>query len=358
MQIYQKVYEDKQKLLSEIDNLNIEIKNLNQSNKVSSLENEVKQLQRDVNNYENALIKQEKFVNILKNKISKLEKQIIKKDEEIIKKENTIFELNDKINELTHKIQNIKEMFKIDSQKELLSKNDEIISLKNKIEINLKKMEFQEKKFQNLQYKYLRLLRDKKNDKDNLFFSFNENLSTVNLIKNKSKSNLSRPLNHNLQKNMFSVPNRLTLDQTDNNRVTTIMMDSIESINPNNKINNNGLSKTNNKICCKNNKISNISNINNINDISNGISINDEYNTLQNNQRYFSPKISLIKKSDNKDINNILPILNNDRNISIKKETKPKLKQVENVKEKNCIKKNSKNNWKELNKIIYTESNK
>ena len=47
LQIYQKVYLDKQKLITEINNLNEEINNINKnSNKLPELENEIKDLQR------------------------------------------------------------------------------------------------------------------------------------------------------------------------------------------------------------------------------------------------------------------------------------------------------------------------
>ena len=321
LNIYQKVYEDKQKLLSEINNLNTEIKNLNQT-KVLSLENEIKQLKRDIENYENALVKQEKYINILKNKISKLEKQISKKNEDIINKDNNIFELKDKINELTHKIQNMKEMFKIDSEQELLSKNEEIIALKNKIEINMKKMEFQEKKFHNLQIKYLRLLKDKKNDN----FVLNENFSTVNLIKNKYSIN-RRYNSRNIENLIFNTPSRLNDDKIDNNRIKEIM-DNIDINNINNNININ----VNNKA---------------------------QFNTIQNNQRYFSPQISLINKNnDDKTLNNLLPVLSNERNIQITKESKKKIKLIDK-KDKNSLKKsNDALKMKEINKIIFTESSK
>ena len=321
LNIYQKVYEDKQKLLSEINNLNTEIKNLNQT-KVLSLENEIKQLKRDIENYENALVKQEKYINILKNKISKLEKQIAKKNEEIINKENANFELKDKINELTHKIQNMKEMFKLDSEQELLSKNEEISSLKNKIEINMKKMEFQEKKFHNLQIKYLRLLKDKKNDN----FVLNENFSTVNLIKNKYSIN-RRYNSRNIENLIFNTPSRLNDDKIDNNRIKEIM-DNIDINNINNNININ----VNNKA---------------------------QFNTIQNNQRYFSPQISLINKNnDDKTLNNLLPVLSNERNIQITKESKKKIKLIDK-KDKNSLKKsNDALKMKEINKIIFTESSK
>ena len=309
LKIYQKVYDDKQKLLAEINNLNTEIKNLSQS-KVNSLENEIKLLKRDADCYENALIKQEKFVNILKNKISKLEKQISKKNDDLINKDNTIFELNDKINDLTYKIQNMKELYKIDSEKELMSKNEEIMILKNQIEINQKKMEFQEKKYQNLQYKYLKLLKSKKNE----IFGFNENFSTQNLRINK-ETKKSRN-NNKLKDIFFKTPNNRINDE--NNELKTIM-DSIDINNINNNIN---------------------INVNN----------NAEFNNIHNNQRYFSPKITLTNKNleknmeiDNKNINNLLPILNSDNNASNKKEQKIKLKKIDINEGKICLLKSNSN---------------
>jgi hypothetical protein len=217
----------------------------------------------------------------------------------------------------------MKEMFKIDSEQELLSKNEEISSLKNKIEINMKKMEFQEKKFQNLQIKYLRLLKNKKND----IFSLNENFSTVNLIKN--KKSIDRKYNsRNIENLLFNTQSKLNDDKIDNNRIKTIM-DNIDINNINNNIN---------------------INVNN----------NAEFNTIQNNQRYFSPQISLINKSnDSKNINNLLPVLNNERNIQGKKESKIKLKVIESKNDKNILKKSNDNfKKKEINKIIFTQSNK
>jgi hypothetical protein len=217
----------------------------------------------------------------------------------------------------------MKEMYKIESEQELLSKNEEIMTLKNKIEINAKKMEFQEKKFQNLQIKYLRLLKNKKND----IFSLNENFSTVNLIKN--KKSIDRKYNsRNIENLLFNTQSKLNDDKIDNNRIKTIM-DNIDINNINNNIN---------------------INVNN----------NAEFNTIQNNQRYFSPQISLINKSnDSKNINNLLPVLNNERNIQGKKESKIKLKVIESKNDKNILKKSNDNfKKKEINKIIFTQSNK
>ena len=101
-----------------------------------------------------------------------------------------------------------------------------------------------------------------------------------------------------------------------------------------------------------------------INNINNNININvnnnAEFNTIQNNQRYFSPQISLKNKSnDSKNINNLLPVLNNERNIQGKKESKIKLKVIESKNDKNILKKSNDNfKKKEINKIIFTQSNK
>jgi hypothetical protein len=202
-------------------------------------------------------------------------------------------------------------------------------------------------------------LRDKKHEKDNLFFSFNENLSSVNLIK--SKSNLSKRLINNFSSNIFSTPNRLSDEKLDINRITSL----IEQTNNNTK-NNHNLNDINNNKNKKNiNQINNIKSINNniknnflnnINEINVNINNNGEYSTIQNNKRYLSPNINLIKKNEDKNANNLLPLLKKEKNLSLKK-SKRKLKSIENLKDKNCIKKkiSKTHNKKELNKIIKTE---
>ena len=102
-----------------------------------------------------------------------------------------------------------------------------------------------------------------------------------------------------------------------------------------------------------------------INNINNNININvnnnAELNSIHNNQRYFSPKISLINKNnDDKNINDLLPILNKERNISIKKVTNKKIKILDKINERDCLKKsnNKINKKKELNKFIFTDTNK
>ena len=210
-------------------------------------------------------------------------------------------------------------MYKIDSEQEFLSKNEEITTLKNKIEIFEKKLEFHEKKYKNLQFKYLRLLKNKKND----LFSLNENFSTANIMK-KKENIFGRNDNNNLGNILFSTASRLN---DENNRMKTIM-DTIDINNINNNIN---------------------INVNN----------NAEFNNIHNNQKYFSPKISLINKNEDKNINDLLPILNKERNISIKKVTK-KIKILEKLNERDCLKKSNNliNNKKEINKFIFTENNK
>ena len=284
LQIYQKVYLDKQKLISEINNLNNEINNLNKNNtKLPSLENEIKDLQRNLKNYENALIKQEKFITILKSKISKLEKQIIKKNEEIANKDNTIFELNDQVNELSHKIQNMKEMFRLDSQQELLNKNDEINMLKNQIQINQKKMEFKDKKYQNLQNKYLKLLKNSKDEKDGLIFS--------------SLNNINKSRNNYIHTNVLFSSDKINDNKEDNDNLKSIL----ETIDVNNL------------------------NRNKIND-KNGKNIFDKNLIQENNQRYLSPTSSFINKNENQKMINLLPILKKENT----KKSNMKLKLINN----------------------------
>ena len=281
LQIYQKVYLDKQKLISEINNLNNEIINLNKNNdKVPTLENEIKDLQRNIKNYQNALIKQEKYVNILKSRISKLEKQILKKDQEIMTKDNTIFELSDQINELTHKIQNMKEMYKLDSEQEILNKIDEINSLKNKIEINEKKMEFREKKYQILQNKYLKLLKNSKDERDGFIFSSYDNMN-----QNKIKSR-----NSYINANIFFSSGKKEEKETDNNRIHTIFETKDEGTDTKYK--------------------------NNLNNKNNTLEVDL---TQENIQRYLSPTSSFINKNETKKVVNLLPILKKESNLRDKR---------------------------------------
>ena len=292
LQIYQKVYLDKQKLISEINNLNSEIDNLNKNNdKLPTLEKEIKDLQRNIKNYQNALIKQEKYVNILKSRISKLEKQILKKDEEIMNKDNTIYELNDQVNELTHKIQNIKEMHKLDSQQEIMNKMDEINMLKNKIELNEKKMEFREKKYQNLQNKYLKLLRNTKDEKQGLIFSSFDNM---NKITNKSRNNY-------LNTNVFLSAFKVKEDSINKNKIQTI----------NESLDSDYLKAENNiKLIKDNNNNSNI-----------------EKNLIpENSQNNLSPAIQITNKNENKKVINILPILKKEKDL--RKNKKSNIKKI------------------------------
>ena len=293
LQIYQKVYLDKQKLISEINNLNNEINNLNKNNnKLPSLENEIKDLQRNIKNYQNALIKQEKYVNLLKSRIMKLEKQISKKDEEIVEKDNTIYELNYQVNELTHKIQNMKEMYKLDSQQEIMNKMDEINMLKNQIEINEKKMEFREKKYQNLQNKYLKLLRNTKDEKQGLIFSSFDNM---NKITNKSRNNY-------LNTNVFLSAFKVKEDSINKNKIQTI----------NESLDSDYLKAENNIKLIKDN------NNNNSNIGKNLIP--------ENSQNNLSPTFQITNKNENKKVINILPILKKEKDL--RKNKKSNIKKI------------------------------
>ena len=183
LEIYKKVYQDKQILLNQVELLNKEISTLNNSsngskNKIDeilNLETKIKTIQREKANIENVLINQEKYVNKLKSQIETLKKNLYKKNEELMNKENIINEYVDKIEELKNKIMMMKENFKLSEKKEIMKLNDQIISLTNKIEIKQSKMDNIDKKYKNLQNKYLKLLGDKrKMAQENLFLSRQE----------------------------------------------------------------------------------------------------------------------------------------------------------------------------------------
>ena len=165
LEIYTKVYQDKQTLINKVELLNREINTLSKDAKndeIKILDNKYKNLIREKTSIENILLNQEKYVSKLKKKIEKLEKQIMKKNEEIVEKDNNIVELNDKIEELNNKMINMKQNFKLVEKKEIMKLNDKITTLSNEIEIKQSKIEYIEKRHKNLQVKYLKLLGDKR----------------------------------------------------------------------------------------------------------------------------------------------------------------------------------------------------
>ena len=172
LEIYTKVYKDKQTLLSQIAILNEELNSLNnnktnkiikdQNEELKLLDNKCKNLQREKTNIENILLNQENYVDKLKKKIEKLENEIAQKNEEILLKDNNIMELTDKLEELNDKINTMKQTFKINEKKEIMKLNDKILSLVNEVELKQHKIDFISKRHKHLQIKYLKLLGDKK----------------------------------------------------------------------------------------------------------------------------------------------------------------------------------------------------
>ena len=170
LEIYKKVYKDKQILLNQVELLNQEINSLNsdRNNKLKDkndlmkvYDNKFKNLQREKSNIENILLNQENYVEKLKKRIEKLENQLAQKNEEILLKDNNISELNDKIEELKNKINSMKQSFKLTEKKEINNLNDRILSLINDVEIKKSKIDFINKRHKHLQIKYLKLLGEK-----------------------------------------------------------------------------------------------------------------------------------------------------------------------------------------------------
>ena len=170
LEIYKKVYKDKQTLLNQVELLNEEITTLNtdrtsklkdKNDLMKVLDIKYKNLQREKLNIENILLNQENYVDKLKKKIEKLENQLSQKNEEILQKDNIIVELNDKIEELKNKINSLKQAFKLTEKKEIIKLNDKILSLTNDVEIKKTKIDFINKRHKHLQIKYLKLLGDK-----------------------------------------------------------------------------------------------------------------------------------------------------------------------------------------------------
>ena len=77
--MYQKVFDDKQKLISQLDEINNQLKSsLNNNDKInliSSLQNELKIVKKVKKLLENNALKQENTINNLENKIIKYYKQ-------------------------------------------------------------------------------------------------------------------------------------------------------------------------------------------------------------------------------------------------------------------------------------------
>ena len=204
LEIYKKVYQDKQILLNQVELLNKEITSLSNSQntikskneEIANLENKYKNIQREKNNIENILLNQEKYVSKLKTKIEKLEKNIMKKNDELLLKENTIAELQDKNEELKNKIITMKENFKLSEKKEIMKLNDQITTLSNEIEIKQSKIDYIDKRHKNLQNKYLKLLGDKrKMTQDNLFLYKHNNDNETENFNTLNSNTIKRPIN-------------------------------------------------------------------------------------------------------------------------------------------------------------------
>ena len=203
--VYQKVYDDKQKLISQLNMINNQLKSSKSKdniNIISSLQNEVKNMEREKKILENIVIKQEKSINNLQNKIIKYEKQINKKNEELLVKEDIINELKEKINELVESNKSIKNNCKINERKEIIKLNDIINNLKNELELNEKKLEFNNIKFNNLQNKYLRLFQQKKKiENESLLKLSKEQLATSRAKNNYNTPNKNIKIYNNLNTN-------------------------------------------------------------------------------------------------------------------------------------------------------------
>ena len=186
LDVYQKVFNDKQKLIEQLEEFNNKLKNEAKEEKIniiSSLQSKLKIVENSNKTLENILIKQEKAMINLKSKLTKYEKLLNKKSEEILMKDNIINDLKEKIEELIEKNKNLKNIFKLNEKNEMLRLNEIIINLKNELELNKKKFEFNNKKFENLQVKYLKLFQqNKKNENEFLLKLTKEQL--INKTKN------------------------------------------------------------------------------------------------------------------------------------------------------------------------------
>ena len=218
LEIYTKVYKDKQTLLNQVELLNQEISSLNndQSNKLKDnnelmkiLDNKCKNLQREKTNIENILLNQENYVDKLKKKIEKLENQIAQKNEEIVQKDNNIIELNDKIEELNNKINNLKQSFKLNEKKEISNLNERILSLINEVEIKQSRIDFINKRHKHLQIKYLKLLGEKSKYSQDLIPLYNK--------KDKDKEKESEINSTTGSRHIYTIKSYSSIKKTENN---------------------------------------------------------------------------------------------------------------------------------------------
>ena len=191
LDVYQKVFNDKQKLIEQLEEINNKLKNETNEEKIniiSSLQSKLKIVENSNKTLENILIKQEKAIINLKSKLTKYEKLLNKKSEEILMKDNIINDLKEKIEELIEKNKNLKNIFKLNEKNEILRLNEIINNLKNELELNKKKFEFNNKKFENLQVKYLKLFQQNKKNENEFLLK----LTKEQLI-NKTKNNYDYP---------------------------------------------------------------------------------------------------------------------------------------------------------------------
>ena len=191
LDVYQKVFNDKQKLIEQLEEFNNKLKNEANEEKIniiSSLQSKLKIVENSNKTLENILIKQEKAMINLKSKLTKYEKILNKKNEEILIKDNIINDLKEKIEELIEKNKNLKNNIILNEKNEMLRLNEIIINLKNELELNKKKFEFNNKKFENLQVKYLKLFRQNKKNENEFLLK----LTKEQLI-NKTKNNYDYP---------------------------------------------------------------------------------------------------------------------------------------------------------------------
>ena len=134
LEIYQKVFNDKQKLIEQLEIINNKIQTQmpdDKINLISSLQNKLKIVEKSNKSLENILIKQEKSIISLKSKLAKCEKLLTTKSKELLVKENIISDLKEKIGELIETNKNIKNNIKINEKNEYIKMNDIINNLKN-----------------------------------------------------------------------------------------------------------------------------------------------------------------------------------------------------------------------------------
>ena len=267
LELYQKVYNDRNELLKKSNNFNLIIKQKEKEKMI--LQIKIKKYEKEKESNNNILLTQEKYVVELNKKIEKLESAIMKYKEEIFNKEKEILLSKEKFDEFQNNLDNYKNIAKINYEQEIEKLNKKIKKLNNEINLKNNKIENFEKKYKFLQEKYLKALNQKQiKDQENVYKS--SRILKAPLINGKFRINQSKEDIFN-----FITSNSNTISQTD------LIRDKYKKIYDNNFL----VIENDDKEDKNNNDLGNINILPNINNNKNKKSKNKtKNNSLKNDE--------------------------------------------------------------------------